>query len=76
MRRGSAFTASHLLVELDPRMDEQRIVEAAAKLSVAVYGVHAHRARQLGPPALLLGYGDLSNAVIVEGVKRLASVLA
>jgi len=66
----------HLLVELDPRADEQKIIEAAAKLSVAVYGVRAHRARQPGPPALLLGYGNLSNAAIVEGVKRLASVLA
>jgi hypothetical protein len=40
-----------------------------------VYGVRAHRARHPGPPALLLGYGNLSNTAIVEGVKRLASLL-
>jgi GntR family transcriptional regulator / MocR family aminotransferase len=48
----------------------------SSKLSVGVYGVRAHRARHSGPPALLLGDGNLSDAAIVEGVKRLASVLA
>ncbi len=66
----------NILVELDPAMDEQRVIEAAANLSVGVYGVRGHRARHPGPPALLLGYGNLGNAAIVEGVKRLGSVLA
>jgi GntR family transcriptional regulator/MocR family aminotransferase len=66
----------HLLVELDPGADEQKVIDAAARLSVAVYGVHAHRAQHPGPPALLLGYGTLNHTAIVEGVKRLASVLA
>jgi GntR family transcriptional regulator/MocR family aminotransferase len=65
----------HLLVELDPDADERQVITAAARLSVGVYGVHAHRVRQTGPPALLLGYGNLSDAAIVEGVKRLASLL-
>jgi GntR family transcriptional regulator / MocR family aminotransferase len=66
----------HLLVELDPGADEQKVIDAAARLSVAVYGVHAHRAQHPGPPALLLGCGTLNHTAIVEGVKRLASVLA
>jgi GntR family transcriptional regulator / MocR family aminotransferase len=65
----------HLFVELGPDADEQKIITAAAKLSVGVYGVRGHRARHPGPPALLLGYGNLSNTAIVEGVKRFASVL-
>jgi GntR family transcriptional regulator / MocR family aminotransferase len=65
----------HLLVELDPDADERGVITAAAGLSVGVYGVRAHRARHPGPPALLLGYGNLSNTAIVEGVKRLASLL-
>lgn len=65
----------HRFVELAPTADEGRVRSAAAERSVAVYGVRAHRARHAGPPALLLGYGNLSNAAIVEGVKRLASVL-
>ena len=66
----------HLLVELHPEVDEQEVIEAAAKLSVGVYGLRPHRGRHRGPPALLLGYGSLSNAAITEGVRRLASVLA
>ena len=66
----------HLMVELDPNADEKAVIAAAAKLSVRVYGVRVHRAHSPGPPALLLGYGDLSEAAIAEGVKRLAVVLA
>jgi GntR family transcriptional regulator/MocR family aminotransferase len=66
----------HLMVELDPKADEKAIVAAAAKLSVRVYGVRVHRAHSPGPPALLLGYGNLRDAAITEGVKRLALVLA
>jgi GntR family transcriptional regulator / MocR family aminotransferase len=66
----------HLMVELDPTANEKEVVAAAAKLSVRVYGVRAHRAHNPGPPALLLGYGNLSHAAIAEGVRRLAAVLA
>jgi GntR family transcriptional regulator/MocR family aminotransferase len=66
----------HLLLELDSRADEKEIIAAAARLSVRVYGVRAHRAQHPGPPGLLLGYGALSHAAIAEGVKRLASVLS
>src|SRR5262249_47800478 len=55
----------HLLVELDPDADERGVIAAAAGLSVGVYGVRAHRARYPGPPALLLGYGNVSNTAIV-----------
>lgn len=65
----------HLLVELDSRVDERKVIDAAAKLSVGVYAVRPHRAQHAGPPALLLGYGNLGDTAIVEGVKRLASVL-
>jgi GntR family transcriptional regulator / MocR family aminotransferase len=65
----------HLFVELDPQADEQQVITAAAGLSVGVYGVRAHRARNTGPPALLLGYGNLADTAIGEGVKRLASLL-
>lgn len=65
----------HLLVELDADADEREVITAAAGLSVGVYGVRAHRVRQTGPPAPLLGYGNLSDTAIVEGVKRLASLV-
>src|SRR5262245_45431106 len=67
----------HLMVGLPPRADEAALVEAAATRSVRVYGVGPHRARPgAGPPALLLGYGGLSEAEIVVGVERLAAVVS
>jgi GntR family transcriptional regulator/MocR family aminotransferase len=65
----------HLMIELAPRGDEQAIIDAAARASVRVYGVRAHRKQPGGPPALLLGYGALSDRAIVEGIKRLAAVI-
>ena len=65
----------HLMIELDRDADESAIVAAAASSEVAVYGVRVHRARpQAGPPALLLGYGAMSETAIAEGVARLAAV--
>ena len=65
----------HLVIELDRDADESAIVAAAPSRSVAVYGVRVHRARpQAGSPALLLGYGAMSEAAIAEGVARLAPV--
>jgi GntR family transcriptional regulator / MocR family aminotransferase len=66
----------HLMVELPPEVDEAAIVAAAADASVGVYGVRAHRARPgAGPPALLLGYGALSEAALAAGVERLATAI-
>ena len=39
-----------------------------------LYGVAPHRARP-GPPALLLGYGSLTDADITAGVELLAALL-
>jgi len=66
----------HLMVELSPGASETEVVAAAGRHSVRVYGVQTHRAREQGPPALLLGYGRLGSAAIAEGVTRLAAVLA
>ena len=66
----------HLMLELPGGSDERAIVDAAARASVGVYGVQGHRARPRGgPPALLLGYGTLSEAAIAAGVARLATAL-
>ena len=63
------------MVELPPEAREKEIVAAAAAHGVRVYGVQAHRADGAGPPALLLGYGNLGTAAIAEGVRRLAPIL-
>ncbi len=64
------------MVELSPGASETEVVAVAGRHSVRVYGVQTHRAREQGPPALLLGYGTLGSAAIAEGVRRLAAVLS
>ena len=64
----------HLMIELPPDVDEAALVAAAARRSVAVYGVGVHRARgRASPPALVLGYGAMSERAIAAGVLRLAA---
>lgn len=66
----------HLLIELDRRVDERAVVEAAARRSIRVYGGGAYRAKPLaGPPAILVGYGGLAEPTIPEAVRELAVVL-
>jgi GntR family transcriptional regulator / MocR family aminotransferase len=65
----------HLMIELPPDTDEAALIAVAARRSVAVYGVGVHRGRT-GPPALVLGYGAMSERAIAEGVVRLAAALA
>ena len=65
----------HLMLELPPDADEQAIVASAAELSVAVTSVASFRARSKRRPALLLAYGRIEDALISEGVERIASVL-
>lgn len=51
-----------LVAALGTHLPAVRIRAAAASREVAVYGVRVHRARpQTGPPALLLGYGAMSE---------------
>jgi GntR family transcriptional regulator/MocR family aminotransferase len=66
----------HLMLELSPGADEQKIVAAAAMRSMRLYPVGPYRAiPEAGPPALLLGYGGLDESVIGEAVRELASLL-
>lgn len=75
-RRVSGIAAGmHLLLELPAGTNEGDVVEAAAKLSVAVSGIGDYRARAKGPPALTIGYGSVRDSAITEGIKRLASVI-
>jgi GntR family transcriptional regulator/MocR family aminotransferase len=67
----------HLVIELEPDLDEEAVVAAAARRSVRVYGARAYRANpRQGPPALLIGYGGISESDMPEGVRQLAMALA
>ncbi len=65
----------HLMLALDPGTDEKAIVASAASASVGVQGLALYRTRSRLPPALILGYGAISDSAIGEGIMRLASVL-
>jgi GntR family transcriptional regulator/MocR family aminotransferase len=67
----------HLMIELPPDTVETALIAAAARRSVAVYGVGVHRARgHASPPALVVGYGAMSERAIAAGVARLAAAHA
>jgi GntR family transcriptional regulator/MocR family aminotransferase len=66
----------HALVRLPRSVDAEQLVEHAVRRSVGVYPLSLH---QLDPPqatdALVLGYANLSEPAIEEGIRRLAEVL-
>jgi GntR family transcriptional regulator / MocR family aminotransferase len=67
----------HLVIELEPDLDEETVVAAAARRSVRVYGARAYRANpRQGPAALLIGYGGISESDMPEGVRQLALAIA
>jgi GntR family transcriptional regulator/MocR family aminotransferase len=65
----------HAQLDLPEGSDEQAVVAAAAKRGVRVEGVGTHRFAP-GPPALLLGYGAMTEQGIRRGVEALAAAVA
>jgi len=66
----------HALVRLPRAVDVRRLLTLAAERSLGVYPVAAH---MIEPPAdtdaLVLGYANLTEPAIEEGIRRLADVL-
>ncbi|HLL93001.1 MAG TPA: PLP-dependent aminotransferase family protein [Solirubrobacteraceae bacterium] len=66
----------HALVRLPYAVDAQRLLTLAAERSVGVYPLSVH---MVDPPvctdAVVLGYANLAEPAIEEGVRRLAQVL-
>jgi GntR family transcriptional regulator/MocR family aminotransferase len=75
-RVGGISAGLHALVRLPAPVPAQALVEACASRSVGVYPLSMHL---IAPPpdtdALVLGYANLSETAIAEGVRRLAKVL-
>ena len=61
----------HLVVHLPEGTDEHAVVEAARARGVGLSGLAEHRMRP-GPPALLLGYGRITEPAIPAAVEALA----
>jgi len=66
----------HLMIELRHNAHEDTVVQAAAARSIRVYGARAYFADPaVATPALVVGYGGLSESSIRPAVKALAQVL-
>jgi GntR family transcriptional regulator/MocR family aminotransferase len=64
------------LIELPDGVDEAALLRAAAARGVGAEGLSWHRYSPGGNPGLLLGYGNLSEPAIEQGVHLLGEALA
>jgi GntR family transcriptional regulator/MocR family aminotransferase len=64
------------LVELPDGVDEHTLLAAAATRGVGAEGLSHHRFTTGGPPGLVLGYGNLSEPAIEQGVRLLGEAYA
>jgi GntR family transcriptional regulator/MocR family aminotransferase len=66
----------HAVAQLAPGVTEAAVVEAAQARGVGIYGMSANRStRSPDPPQLVIGFGNLSERAIIEGITRVAPVL-
>jgi GntR family transcriptional regulator/MocR family aminotransferase len=66
----------HVLLELPRGTDESKLVTAAERSGVRVYGASQYYANpQAAPPALLLGYGGVAEQDIAPGIRELARLV-
>jgi GntR family transcriptional regulator/MocR family aminotransferase len=72
-RPHGAAAGLHLLVEL-PGVDEAALLAAAAAEGIGLEGLSQHTTAPAGP-ALILGYGRISEPAIEPGIRRLAALV-
>jgi len=66
----------HAVAQLAPGASEAAVVEAARARGVGIYGMSANRSSRAPDPAqLVLGFGNLSERAIIEGITRVAPSL-
>ncbi|MGW7205332.1 MocR-like pyridoxine biosynthesis transcription factor PdxR [Streptomyces sp. NPDC054837] len=66
----------HAVAHLPATADEHALVGAARTRGVGLYGMRACRTSQAaGPPQLVLGFGDVTERAIAEGVAAVADLL-
>jgi GntR family transcriptional regulator / MocR family aminotransferase len=74
-RAGEGAAGLFELVELPAETDEPALLAAAEARGVGLEGISLHRFAAIGPPALVLGFGNLSEPAIEQGVRLLAEAL-
>jgi GntR family transcriptional regulator / MocR family aminotransferase len=72
---GDAAAGLFELVELPAGTDEAALLAAAAERGIGLEGLSQHRFHPDGPPAVVLGFGGLSEPAIEGGAKLLAQIL-
>jgi GntR family transcriptional regulator/MocR family aminotransferase len=75
-RPGITAAGLYTPVELPDHVDEASLLAAAAERGVGMEGLAWHRFRDRGPPGVLLGFGNLSEPAIEQGVRLLADAYA
>jgi GntR family transcriptional regulator/MocR family aminotransferase len=66
----------HAVADLGAQADEAAVVERARERSVGLYGMSSYRpSGRSGPPQLVIGFGDLSDAAIERGIGLIADLL-
>ena len=66
----------HAVARLRPDADERAIVEAARARSIGLYGMSSYRpSGRSGPPQLVLGFGNLTEAAIERGIAAIGDLL-
>ncbi len=75
-RPGAAAAGLYLPVALPDDVDEAALLAACAERGVGMEGFACHRFREGGPPGVLLGFGNLSEPAIEQGVRLLAEAYA
>jgi GntR family transcriptional regulator/MocR family aminotransferase len=67
----------HAVAHLPDGVDEQHVVAEAARRGVGLYGMSAFRVDgATTPPQLVLGFGNLGDRAVAEGIATVADLLA
>jgi GntR family transcriptional regulator / MocR family aminotransferase len=74
-RAGEGAAGLFELVELPDGTDEAAVIAAAEQRGVGLEGLSLHRFAAAGPPALVLGFGNLSEPAIEQGVRLLGEAV-
>ncbi len=65
----------HVMLYLKNGISEQHVIAEMRKKGVGVYAGRPYHLFDWAPPSLVLGFSDLENEQIEEGIKRLGDVL-
>jgi GntR family transcriptional regulator/MocR family aminotransferase len=75
-RVGGAGAGLYELALLPDEIDESALLAAAAARGVGIEGLAWHRFARSGPGGVLLGYGNLSEPAIDQGIRLLSEAFA